>query len=145
MFSTVGFGDFVPENSIERFMCLLLMLWGILLFGNLLAELADINHAANFAGSRSPPESPHRWHPVPCKVRVLCNTLSSTHLPPCHTKDLFGGTKQALRCNPAGHRQRWRSLNKVVDRCFIIFCSCSIYFIYNIITSKDSKIHYYSS
>ena len=63
-------------------MCLLLMLWGILLFGNLLAELADINHAANFAGSRSPPESPHRWQPVPCKVVVCtCNEYFATSCP----------------------------------------------------------------
>ena len=31
-------------------MCLLMMLWGIMLFGDLLAELAEINHAANLTG-----------------------------------------------------------------------------------------------
>jgi hypothetical protein len=45
VFSTVGFGDISPQNFAERMMCMLLMLCGIVVFGNLLAELAEINHA----------------------------------------------------------------------------------------------------
>eukprot|EP00802_Teleaulax_amphioxeia_P010134 Tamp_10159.p1 GENE.Tamp_10159~~Tamp_10159.p1 ORF type:complete len:600 (+),score=124.83 Tamp_10159:229-2028(+) len=47
VFSTVGFGDISPGNTGERIMGILLMLSGILIFGNLLADLAEINHAAN--------------------------------------------------------------------------------------------------
>jgi len=49
VFSTVGFGDIVPTNTVERVMAILLMLAGVLIFGNLLSDLADIGHAANAA------------------------------------------------------------------------------------------------
>ena len=45
VFSTVGFGDIGPSNRSERMGCMFLMLTGIVVFGNLLAELADINRA----------------------------------------------------------------------------------------------------
>lgn len=49
VFSTVGFGDIGPANSSERICCMFLMLTGIVVFGNLLAELADINRATQQA------------------------------------------------------------------------------------------------
>ena len=46
VFSTVGFGDITATNSYERIMYSALMLSGILVFGNLMSELAEINRAA---------------------------------------------------------------------------------------------------
>ena len=42
VFSTVGFGDVTPDNSVERASCVALMLGSILVFGNLLAEVPCI-------------------------------------------------------------------------------------------------------
>jgi len=42
---TQGFGDISGSNTGEKAMCIFLMLWGVLLFGSLLADLAEINHA----------------------------------------------------------------------------------------------------
>jgi len=47
VFSTVGFGDISGSNTGERAMLIFLMLWGVLTFGNIMAELAEINHASN--------------------------------------------------------------------------------------------------
>ena len=45
VFSTVGFGDISPVNATERALTCILMLTGAVVFGNLLAELAEINRA----------------------------------------------------------------------------------------------------
>jgi hypothetical protein len=46
VFSTVGFGDIAATNAPERLCYSALMLYGIMVFGNLLAELAELNKAA---------------------------------------------------------------------------------------------------
>ena len=45
VFSTVGFGDIYALNEWERAFYVLLMLCGVMIFGNLLSELAAINQA----------------------------------------------------------------------------------------------------
>ena len=47
VFSTVGFGDIAGSNTGERVMLIFLMLWGVYAFGNILAELAEINRASS--------------------------------------------------------------------------------------------------
>ena len=47
VFSTVGFGDITPSNTVERAMCMCLMLTGVLIFGTLLADLGEIEHSAS--------------------------------------------------------------------------------------------------
>ena len=49
VFSTVGFGDITPSNTIERFSCMCLMLTGVLIFGTLLADLGEIEHSSSAA------------------------------------------------------------------------------------------------
>jgi len=46
IFSTVGFGDISATNLAKRVVYSVLMLYGILVFGNLLAELAEFNRTA---------------------------------------------------------------------------------------------------
>jgi hypothetical protein len=43
VFSTVGFGDISANNAVERAFFSLLMLYGIIVFGNVLAELGEVN------------------------------------------------------------------------------------------------------
>ena len=52
VFSTVGFGDISPVNAIERALTCILMLTGAVVFGNLLAELAEINRATQVRDRR---------------------------------------------------------------------------------------------
>lgn len=46
VFSTVGFGDVHALNMAERLVYIVLMLYGVLVFGDLLSELAELNRAA---------------------------------------------------------------------------------------------------
>ena len=52
VFSTVGFGDISPVNATERALTCILMLTGAVVFGNLLAELAEINRATQVRDRR---------------------------------------------------------------------------------------------
>jgi len=45
VFSTVGFGDMSATNPTERITYCFLMMYGVMVFGDLLSELAEINHA----------------------------------------------------------------------------------------------------
>ena len=40
--STVGFGDFTPQNNIERLLCALMMLVGVNIFSSMLSEILDM-------------------------------------------------------------------------------------------------------
>ena len=71
--TTVGYGDVVPTNDLERFVVFLSLLVGALVFGSLLSALGDLVatynvHAARIDEKLRELKEYCRWHHVPLEL-----------------------------------------------------------------------------
>jgi hypothetical protein len=82
IFSTVGFGDISATNAVERFVFSLLMLYGILVFGDLLAELGEINRVSRSQASA-----------IMEKVQAAADFMHGHDVPRALSKEVFRWTR----------------------------------------------------